>query len=35
MVELHGWQAYLSLREQLLLHLEELVVTWPLVIGPR
>ena len=25
MVELHGWQAYLSLREQLLLHLEELV----------
>ena len=25
MVELHGWQSYLSLREQLLLHLEELV----------
>jgi len=25
MVELHGWQAYLSLREQLLVHLEELV----------
>ena len=25
MVELHGWQAYLSLREQLLVHLQELV----------
>jgi MscS family membrane protein len=25
MVELHGWQAYLSLREQMLVHLEELV----------
>ncbi|WP_438982048.1 mechanosensitive ion channel family protein [Vulcanococcus sp.] len=25
MVELHGWEAYLSLREQLLVHLEELV----------
>ena len=25
MVELHGWQAYLRLREQVLLHLEELV----------
>ena len=25
MVELHGWQSYLSLREQLLLQLEELV----------
>ncbi len=25
MVELHGWTAYLSLREQLLVHLEELV----------